>query len=201
MATNTQLGIIAHLLNQEEPQTIRGIAKALKKSYPLVYNAIQDLAKKEIIFKKNAPPAHIIELNPYAPLRLFLEAEWKRTQNFLNLHKWVQVFLTTLFDNVGSSFFSLLIFGSYAKRTFTVKSDIDLLIVVPTAENIVEMTRIVREIYTPVMKHTIVVTEKDALEMIIKAKQFNVGNEAQKHHIILYGAENYYALLRKSYHE
>ena len=53
-------------------------------------------------------------------------------------------------------------------------------------------------IYTKVKKNVIVVDIGNFLKMIMNSKQFNVGNEAIKHHIILHGAESYYQLLEKA---
>ncbi len=198
MATNTQLDIIAHLLNQEEPQTIRGIAKTLKKSYPLVYNAIQDLAKKKVVFKKKVPPAQAIEINPYSDWTLRLEAEKKRALSFLSVHQGFHVFLEDVLRKATSTYFTLLIFGSYAKGTQTAHSDLDILIIVPIQDNVYPMEKVASEIYSKVKKHFIIVQEKDFIEMISKADQFNVGNEAKKHHILLYGAEQYYELIHRA---
>jgi len=198
MATNTQLDFIGYLLNQEEPQTIRGIARALGKSYPLVYNAVQELLKQKIIIKKSAPPATIIAFNAYAPPDLLLEAEKKRSAAFLKKFREFQVLLEDLLRSSKSTYFSVLIFGSYAKSAQTPKSDLDLLIIVPMKTDIQKMEDALRYIPTKTKKHFIIVEEEDFINMLSKANQFNVGNEARKHHLILYGAEQYYELVRRS---
>ena len=198
MATNTQLDIIGYLLNQEEPQTIRGIARALRKSYPLVYGAIQELGKEGALIIKSAPPAKIISLNQTAPPEWCIEAEKKLRQEFLRQHRWMKIFLQDYIAKSSSTFSVLLVFGSYAKGKQTAHSDIDLLIIVPRKEDVEVMEEKLYSIPLKIKKQNIVVEEKDFHEMISKLNQFNVGNEARKHHIILYGDEQYYALLAKT---
>ncbi len=198
MTTNTQLDILGHLLNQEEPQTIRGIARALGKSYPLVYNAVQELVKQEIIITKRAPPATLITLNRYSPLQVLLEAEKKRSYLFLNKFRGFHVLLEDILRSSKSIYFSLLVFGSYAKGKQTPQSDLDLLIIVPTKGDIPKMEDALMYIPTKTKKHFIIVEEDDFISMLSKANQFNVGNEAKKHHLILYGAEQYYELVKRA---
>ncbi len=198
MTTNSQLDIIGYLLNQEEPQTMRGIARALEKSYPLVYNAIQDLLKKEIIVQRSAPPAKIIGLNAHATSEILIESEKKRSFGFLQKNKAFQIFLEDVLRSAKTAYFSLLVFGGYAKGTETPKSDLDLLIIVPTKADIQEMEELMGEIHTSIKKHVIIVDEVDFIGMLSRANQFNVGNEARKHHLILYGVEQYYELVRRA---
>ena len=56
----------------------------------------------------------------------------------------------------------------------------------------------VRKAYTKVKKAPNFIDMNDFKEMIINPKAFNIGNEAVKHHIILYGVEEYYQLLNKA---
>lgn len=198
MATNTQLSIIAHLLNHDEPQTIRGLARQLGKAYPLVYNAIQELIRQEIVLRKRAPPAQIISLHAHASPEMLMEAERKIRHDFLQQNKWLFPFVQDIKIKSPTTFFVFIIFGSYAQGKQTAKSDLDLLLVVPRAEDIESTEQVVRQVYTKVPKHLITVSEEHFIEMIKNSRQFNVGNEARKHHILLYGIEEYYQLLEKA---
>jgi len=196
--TPTQLEIIGYLINQENPQNIRGLARELNKSYALVYNNLEDLRKKYIISKQNIPPTQIISLNKNIPLDVLIEAEKKRTGKFIERKKWLQLFVKDILSSTESIFFVLLIFGSYAKNKQTKKSDLDLLVIIPKKEGIKVMETALKGSYTKIKKQIVIVDEKDFLEMIKKPTKFNVGNEAIKHHLILYGFEQYYQLLRKA---
>jgi len=172
--TPTQLKIIGYLLNREEPQSIRGIARDLKKSYALVYNNIEDLRKREIIFKENVPPTQIIKLNQYAPVEVFVEAERKRTNDFLEKNTWANVFIDDVLADFSDVFFVLIIIGSYAEGKATKKSDLDLLAVVHKKEEMEKIEKSLKRAYTNMKKHTIVVDQQMFLEMVNKPQEFNV---------------------------
>ncbi len=196
--TGTQTEIIAYLINQGKPQNIRGLARALKKSYSLVYNNLEDLRKRDIISKQDLPPIQIISLNRSVPSDLILIAERKRTEVFLDRYKWLQLYLKDILSQAESSFFVLLVFGSYAKQKASPKSDLDLLGIVPKIEDLEPMESVLSKVYTKTKKQIVVITERDFLEMIKKPQEFNLGNEAVKHHLLLYGSEQYYSLFRKA---
>lgn len=198
MLTGTQEDILGFLLgNPDEKLTIRGIAKRLGKSYALVYNNIADLEKKKLVVKQNVPPGQIITLNEFAPSWIFVDIELKRKNEFLEKHLWVKVLIEDIFNSVNNVFFILLVFGSYAKGTQTKKSDIDLLFIVKDRKYIRKIENSVKDIYSKAKTGINFADANDFREMIKDTNKMNIGNEAKKHHIILYGAEAYYQLLRK----
>ncbi|MBI2138779.1 hypothetical protein HYU13_04270, partial [Candidatus Woesearchaeota archaeon] len=99
MATKTQIEIMKLLLTAPERSfTIRGIAKALRKSYTLVYNNIADLEKKHLTVSEIVPPAHIIKLSPFAPTEMLAAIEQERKAEFLKKFPWAQVLLEDVFS-------------------------------------------------------------------------------------------------------
>lgn len=96
-----------------------------------------------------------------------------------------------------SPFNSFSIFGSYAKGTETRNSDLDILLIVPTKDKVNYFEAALEKMYTKVKKDVIIVTTQEFIEMIKKSSEFNVGNEAKKYHILLYGAEQWYNLIKK----
>lgn len=200
MLTKTQEQILAFLLgNPEEQLTIRGIAKRLSKSYTLVYNNIANLKKNGIIIKKEVPPGQIISLNEFAPTHIFISIELKRKKELLKSHPWIELMLEDILASTKSLFFILLVFGSYAKGTQTAKSDLDLLIIVQNKKDIKEIEDSVQKAYTKVKKGLNAIDINDFKEMVLNPNALNIGNEARKHHIILYGTEEYHQLLNKVY--
>lgn len=199
MLTKTQEQILAFLLgNPEQNFTIRGIAKKLNKSYTLVYNNLSDLEKENIIRKEAVPPAQIVLLNEFASTDIFVDIELKRKKTFLQKHSWVKLMLEDILDSA-ACFFILLVFGSYAKEKSTSKSDLDLLIITQDKKDIKEVENAIQRAYTKVKKSPIFVDVNDFKEMVRNPRELNVGNEAKRNHIILYGAEEYYQLLKKAY--
>ncbi len=200
MLTQTQEQILAFLLSHpEERLTIRGVARKLDKSYTLVYNNIAILEKKKVIKKQSVPPGQIITLNEFAPTHIFVDIEFKRKKELMQKHLWIQLMLEDILSFTRNPFFILLVFGSYAKGIQTIKSDLDLLIIVQDKKDIKEIEDAFHETYTKVKKTLNFVDINDFKEMISNPNTLNIGNEAKKSHIILYGVEEYYGLLKKIY--
>ena len=194
MLTRTQEQILQLLLErQEEMLSIRQISRLLDKSYTLTYNNIKNLLKRGILVKHSLPPAQMIKLN--APISILIDMERKRTGSFLAKHLWIKLYLNDFLSDAKSPFFILAVFGSYAKGKETKGSDIDLLIIVPKREDIAFFEQSAKQ-FTKVKKGIIVIDAQNFTEMIKNTEVLNVGNEAKKHHIILYGAEQYYQLLK-----
>jgi len=197
MLTKTQEHILMWLLsNPEEKATIRGISRKLGKSYTLVYNNIADLEIKEIIKKQSVPPAQIVTLNEYAPLEIFIDIEFKRKNNFLKKHAWIRLMLKDILKNSNNPFFILMVFGSYAKGSQNEKSDLDLLIIVNDKKEIRNAENTLQKAYTKIKKSINIVDTEDFKEMIKNTEKLNIGNEAKKHHILLYGIEEYYQIIK-----
>ncbi|MBI2654162.1 nucleotidyltransferase domain-containing protein [Candidatus Woesearchaeota archaeon] len=96
---------------------------------------------------------------------------------------------------IKSKLYVLLLFGSYAKRTQTKSSDIDLMVICPDGlEDAFEkdINRAARSMPLPL--HPLVFSESQFIEMA-NAKESNVGQEALKNNVILYGIEQYYELV------
>lgn len=197
MLTKTQNKILSFLLrNTEEQATIRGIARRLRKSYTLVYNNLANLEKRGLIRKHNVPPAKVITLHEFAPAYFFIDIELKIRKEFLRKNPWVEVMLNDAISSTKNLFFILIVFGSYAKGTQTKKSDIDLLVIIQAKDHMKNIENSINKAYTKVKKNVIIVDVNDFMEMISHPNALNVGNEAKKHHVILYGVEQYYQIIK-----
>ena len=197
MMTKTQEQILMWLVkNPQEKATIRGIARKLGKSYALVYNNLLELERKEIIIKQPVPPAQIISLNEHAPLELFVDIEFKIKDNFLQKHSWAKLMLKDVLRNISTPFFILMVFGSYAKGSQDEKSDLDLLMVVNEKKEIKDAEKAMQNIYTKVKKSIHAVDLGNFREMLQNPGKLSIGNEAKKHHILLYGIEEYHQIIK-----
>jgi len=198
MATKTQEKILEFLISNKEQQiTIRGLAKKLNKSYTLVYNNLNQLVKEGIIKKRNVPPAQIVEISDSAPESILIDAELRIKEQFLKKNTWAKVMVEDILSSNKNPFFILIVFGSYAKNMQTSKSDIDLLIIVPDKKDINEIETSLNNIYTKAKKSIIFIDFEDMREMISNPNIMNVGNEAKKKHVILYGVEQYFNILKQ----
>lgn len=198
MLTKTQEQILVFLFNNpEERFSIRSIAKRLDKSYTLIYNNIADLYKKKIIKKQSIPPAQIVRLNEFAPIEFFIDIEFKRKRDLLRKYPWIEIMLKDILTDTKNYFFILLVFGSYAKETKIPKSDIDLLIIVQDKKDIRKIENKFHGIYSKVKKGLNFVDINSFKDMIKNTNELNIGNEAKRHHIILYGIEEYYQIIKR----
>ena len=197
MLTKTQEDLMDFLLRHPDEQvTIRGLAKRLRKSYTLVYNNLTVLEKKRIIKKTSIPPAQVISLHESTPLQILTNIELKIKGEFVKKFPWAELMLNDVLSSVKNPFFILIVFGSYAKGTQTEKSDLDILIIAQTKEQAQEIETSLKRAYTKQRKSITFLKTDDFKEMISHPQDFNVGNEAKKHHIILHGIEQYYQMIR-----
>lgn len=187
--------IIKYLIEQKnEELNILRISKELRMDYKNVYSIIRRLEKESIVkleaFGQSRRVKLISQVHP-----LIFEAEYNRRKEILK-DKNLAVMLNDFKNALKSKFYILLIFGSYAKKTQTRNSDIDVMVIVPDGkEELFEkwVHSAARSLPLPI--HSLVFSESQFLEMI-QAKQSNVGKEALKNNIILYGMETYYEMYR-----
>jgi len=198
MLTKTQNEILKFLLrHQNEQHTIRSIARKLGRSYTLVYNNIADLGGKSIIKKNNVPPAQIVSINDSIPLQILVDIELKIKYEFLKKYPWIELMLNDILSTTENPFFIFIVFGSYARGEQTRRSDIDILVIAQTKDQAEKIKNSCDNLYTKVKKNIVVARISDLIEMTSKPREFNVGNEAIKNHIILQGVEQYYQIVRK----
>jgi len=97
-----------------------------------------------------------------------------------------------------TDFFTLLIFGSYAKGTATKKSDLDIAVIVESEESKKEITPFIETIKRRelIKIDYYIFTEKEFLEMLTNEEQ-NVGKEIYRANFIYYGLIEYYRLVRR----
>ncbi len=190
MALNTS--ILKYLIEHKEA-SIRQISRDLKIDYKNTYVQIQNLKKKNIISIKPIGKANLItltsELHP-----LIFQAEYERKEALNKDLKLVDEYFER---NLSTKFYVLLLFGSYAKKTHTKHSDIDLFFITPQD---LEKETIEKEInkvaaMIPLKLHLNIFTEKEFISMK-NSKLPTVGSEAIKNNIILHGVETYYQLLQ-----
>jgi len=187
--------IVRYLLeNSDKELNILAIARSVKMNYKNVFDIIKRLEKEKLVTLKKFGSSNKVDLN-LAIHPIIFEAEYARREDILR-NKNILIMLNQIKKDMESSLFILLLFGSYAKKTQTKSSDIDIMFIVPdnSLENfekkVHQTTRLM-----PLPIHHMTFSESQFLDMI-KAKEFNVGKEAMKNNVILYGIENYYELIK-----
>ncbi len=180
--------------------TIRGIMKKINtKSYNWTHGAIKKLQKEKIITVKKKGQSQLCTINLETHLTIIylglLEELNAINRKIHNLSK-----IINLLDIMeGQNFYVLMIAGSYADNTFTKKSDLDVVVIIDKKEEEKWiLNKLINEgdLMIPKM-HPYVFSKKDFLEMLTN-KEFNYGKEIAKKHLIVYGAEFYFKILREA---
>ncbi|MBI2147345.1 nucleotidyltransferase domain-containing protein [Candidatus Woesearchaeota archaeon] len=187
--------IVQYLLEKKNEEiNILQLSKELRTDYKTVYSIIKRLEKQKILKLEPFGQSNRIKLAQKATPAVF-GAEYARRKELLK-DKNIAVMLHDLKTALSSSCYALLLFGSHAKKTQTRHSDIDIMFIVPDGKEAAfekETSRAIRSLPLPI--HCLVFSEAQFLEMI-HAKESNVGKEALKHNIILYGIETYYEMIQ-----
>jgi len=171
---------------------IKAISK--NKSHHYVYDSLDKFSREGIlkVNKRGNTNLYSIDSNRegninYLTLAEFMIKEERADLPYKNLFK--------IIEKIKSNFFSFLITGSYAEGKQKKTSDIDVIIIIPDSDSKkpCEIALKEGELMIPEV-HGFVFTQEEFYLMLVN-KEFNLGKEAVKKHIILYGAEAYYKIL------
>ncbi len=179
--------------NRTKELSINQIAKLLKKDYKNTHNVVTRLSRIQLVKLEAFGRSYKVTLiNTQHPL--IYEAEVLRKREFLK-NKGLAVMYDS-FKNINSKLYILLVFGSYAKKTQTKHSDIDLLFIIPDDSE----EKMEQEIHTitgtlPLKLHVNIFRESDFIAMC-RSKETTVGSEAILSNILLHGIEPYYEMIR-----
>lgn len=197
MLTKTQLKILAYLIDhKEEHFGVRELARKISTVYYLVHRNIQQLKKKKIINLVRAGKTDLVSIRQQVDSAHLIEAEEFKREHFYQKYPHLKITLKEIISQVTSSFFILLVFGSYAKNQPRKDSDLDLLVVVPDEKKVELMGRTISSVAraSAFRIHEIIVTE-ESFALMLSKKELNVANEAKERHILIYGSENYHKLV------
>src|SRR3990167_5556174 len=113
--------------NKNEELNILKISKSLKMDYKNVYSIIKRLEKASLVKIETFGQSSRIKLNKIVHPLIF-EAEFERRKEILK-DKNIAVILSSFKRGIKSKLYILLLFGSYANKTQTKNSDIDLMLI------------------------------------------------------------------------
>ncbi len=174
--------------------TIREIMKQIgTKSYNWTYNAVLKLAQENILTLTKKGNSQICTIN----------LKDQKTISYLSLLEEYNALNTkiphfeTLLGLMPEAFNILLITGSYAAKTFTKNSDLDVVVIIEQKEEKKWLQNTLSnkgELLTPTL-HPYVFTREEFFEMLTN-KELNYGKEIVKKHLIIAGAELYFKIIR-----
>jgi predicted nucleotidyltransferase len=198
MLTEKQLKIFGLLgKNTFKEYTFKELkASSKEKSHSLLQNAIRKFLKEELITERKIGNSKLYTINHNN----------EKVHNYLGLHnqeslsKPVQTSIKYVREALDKEeiFYSLIIFGSYADRTFTKKSDLDLAVFIP---NEIKNKRIEIALNSASNKTLIeidyhVITVKE-LEEMLKADYENLGKQIARKNLPIYNISIFYKLIIK----
>lgn len=198
MLTKTQLKILAYLIdNQARLLGIRELAREISSVYYLVQKNVQQLREKNVIIIEKAGRTSIVKLHQMIDANYLVEAERFKRELFYKKYPSIRIIFKKMIEQSKSSFFILLVFGSYAKKLERKDSDLDILAIVQYEDQIDEIERIISSVArtSPIKIHHMALSESSFISMLQK-KELNVAIEVRDKHILIYGDELYYKLLR-----
>ena len=195
MLTKTQIEIMKIFVSKiNERFSIKKIAEILKKPYPLIHRSTKLLIKEGFLLKDDK---NLISLNYKENFQTLAYIESLRADTFLR-DKTLKLFVKDVFEKINRDFFVFLIFGSSVESKEP--RDMDVLFIVQDKERINEIEKAVSNIASNFSKKldVNVISVESSYEMLSKRDSINVLNETLNKHIILFGAENYYRILKNA---
>lgn len=195
LLSKTQTEIMKMFVSKiTQKYSIRHISTELKKQYPLVHRSMKVLLDTGIIKKDEHD---LLSLNYKDNHETIAYAESLRKDEFLKKNKTIGLFAKDVSDNINQDFFILLIFGSYAAGKQK-PQDVDVLLIIPDIKDTETSEKILSRVSSSFTLdfHCNVISRESTREMLSKRDEINVANETLDNHIIIFGAENYYRLLK-----
>ncbi len=193
--TKTEIIILELLVSKPTRTfTIREISRLIKKDLKIVHTSIKLLLKKGFFLKDEHQHLH---LNYQANIPDLAYIENVRKEKFFHQYQTTKIAATDFLKKTKSSFFVLLVFGSYAEGNPRTDSDLDLLAILPDEDGSHAFERELHSVFSiafPKIHHQ-VISQASFREMITKRDEVNIINEALNKHFIIFGAEIYYKLL------
>lgn len=191
--------------NLDRGLTILEISKTLKIGYDPAYNHITEMHKQNIITINKVGNAKQCSLNIkndkarnlLQELDLAkIESIYKENQKIKNI---LETLITKLTEKYIAEMQSIVLFGSYAKKTQKKDSDIDILFVVNDLKNKKLREDIERECsnfeYSHNIKISPIITDIIEFKKMLTNKELNVGKGVRDYGISLYGSEKFWRIL------
>ena len=196
MFTKTQIRIMTFFVSRITQRfSLRAVGKELKMHQALVYRASQPLIRNGLIIpdKKN----YVLNYKEnHQELAYF---EHVRSKEFLSKsrNQTLALFAGDVVEKFPYGYFTMLVFGSAVISPKP--GDIDILLIIERTEDIEPAERALYNIsrnYT-LNLHTAVVSFESVFEMLGSRDDKNVMNQVLDKHLILYGAELFYRLVKR----
>jgi len=178
--------------------TILKIAQYTGKTNRLTYSTVKKLEKENLITIQEKANLRLCKLSLENPQMIAL-IESLRWLDFSRKRPDVGLLVSDIVSRCELPYFTLAVFGSYAKGTMTKRSDLDMLLVIPDRkfEDTIERATKSARALSNVPLRDVVVTYAEFVEMLRETK-INVVKETLEARYVGYGAEAFYTVLWRS---
>lgn len=199
MLTKTQARIMEiFAANIAERYSIKGISRIIGKDYSLVHRSIKPLIAESLLAKDKQG---YLSLNYKENMAQIACVEALRTQKFFQKkqNRVIELFIEDAVKAIKEDFFVMLIFGSAVEQKKS-PGDIDILFIADADAKINKTEKLLQNIalnFSAKFDINVISTES-VYEMLSKRDQTNVMNETLNKHLIIFGAENYYRMLKNA---
>ena len=196
---DTENKIIGTLLRMPlERRSLLQIAVDTKLSYVTVHKLIPFLVRKKLITLEKKGKASLVSIDfEHAKLEKLSSAALYEKNILLKKYRQLAFLVKEIEEGLSGKFYSLILFGSYAKEKSKKQSDIDLLFIVPKREDIEiykEKINKSLKVYPTIKKDVKLASTADFMDML--DQKYTVGREAFQSGLVLFGIEHYYAMVK-----
>ncbi|MEK6826922.1 MAG: nucleotidyltransferase domain-containing protein [Nanoarchaeota archaeon] len=168
-----------------------------KKTKPWVFNSLRHLVKSGLLISKRKGNVDIYNLNLSNPflIQMLQYLEMQKNLNFPQLEIVIKII-----NNISTSNYCLLVFGSYAENKQAKDSDLDICLLVENKETEKKIRPYFNEIK---LNYSINIDEhyiffKDFVKMLLRDEE-NLGKQIFRKHKLFFNADIYYKLIREAY--
>ena len=196
---DTENKIIGNLLKTPlKSKSLNQISIETKLSYITVHKLIPNLVRKKLLNLEKKGKANLISINfEHSSIDNLSSAMIYERNNFLKKKPQITIFLKEIEEMLADKFYTLILFGSYAKNTTTKTSDIDLLFIIQTRKDIEKYKDKINKVLKlhSIKTHISVVAIGDFVDML--NNKHTMGRSAFQNGMVLFGTEQYYAMVKK----
>ncbi|MDP2907976.1 MAG: nucleotidyltransferase domain-containing protein [Nanoarchaeota archaeon] len=196
----TKLKTIELLEQNKNGLHLRELSRLLKTGMPNVTRYADILEKEDVVIKQRE--ANLVKLRLKEHPRTIAYLKEINTERFLALPKKIQTATTDFLNELEIKPLITIIFGSYAKGNYTLKSDIDILLIFQKVEDDKHIENTAKRIG---MRTNIIISpvylDYKTFENNFLNKDHDFSKEIRQKVIVLSGTGLYYSLLWRFLHE
>lgn len=195
--TKTQSKVMQLFTSQiKELFTIRLVSRMLSMQVSLAHRSIQPLIKNKLLMRNKQ---NYLSLDYTRNHGILAYVEYLRRDEFLSKAKnsIISQFANDINDEFSEDCYILILFGSAIISNKP--RDVDIILIVENQNKVETTERFIANISNKYSAsfHTIVISFESAYEMLGKRNQANIMNEMLNKHVLLYGAEIFFRILKK----